>query len=97
MRARTRRQGLAAVRGRGGGGCRRRRCGVAALRRWRWRLQLAQKVEHLALLLDPQRAAERPNEERAEQQAQPDEREARPVLMVVEVVEVLLIPGEGAA
>ena len=71
--------------------------GVAALRRWRWRLQLAQKVEHLALLLDPQRAAERPNEERAEQQAQPDEREARPVLMVVEVVEVLLVPGEGAA
>ena len=73
--------------------------GVAALRRWRWRrrLQLAQKVEHLALLLDPQRAAERPNEERAEQQAQPDEREARPVLMVVEVVEVLLVPGQGAA
>ena len=96
MRARARRQGLAAVRGRGGGGCRRRRCGVA-LRRWRWRLQLAQKVEHLALLLDPQRAAERPNEERAEQQAQPNEREARPVLMVVEVVEVLLVPGEGAA
>ena len=58
--------------------------------------QLAEEAEHLLLPLDASRAAEGPEEERAEGEADAEQDEAGRVLEVVEVVKILVVPERAA-